>query len=201
MKYEKYAANLDKAEEFARDFISELDDPNKEAAAKTSYFMDQQGSLKNCLDMLAKMSTNLGTCQDKDTDDVIALAKKAQHITDMLKGAISSYKEKLMVDSSTTDKDTVKPLTADTIKEALDKNETTKNIVNDLNTGSSYPNCNYAVVADGETTVFQANSKQEINDCLMQVQQTAKDPSSIALYKVTYEPIPLKTKTVTILTV
>lgn len=206
MNINKISNNLDKAEDFANEFIAELNNPDQEAAAKTAFFMDKQGDLKKVLDMLQGIATHIketvGATGGEMSADEEALLARAQGVSAMLKDNIRAYKDKLMVDPSVENADKVKGLTTDNIKEALTINETTKNISNDLAQAAiPTPNCNYAIVADGETIVFEAKSKQDINDCLMQTLQTAKDPNSIALYAISYTPVPLKQKTITVLTV
>lgn len=207
---------ITRSEQFALEFIRNINDQQKEPAAKTVYFMDNQEDLQKVMNALQKIVNQYGPDEDGNQreidEDEEVLFNRAKDIIDKLSDCISNYKNALMVNENVTEEDTTAKVTSETINDAMQNNDTTKKIAKDMNDIASNKQCsgnckcntpknvqmpgmNFALVCDGQLNMFQANNKQEINSCIQEVLDSGSY-QDVALFQVSYKHVPLKTKTV-----
>lgn len=195
---------LTQSEMFANEFVKNIEDGKKEAAAKTVYFMDNQEDLQKVMTTLQKIVNKFGPDEDGNqpemSEDDEVLFNKAQEIINRLSDCIAGYKNELMVNENVTEEETTAKVTQETIAEAMQNNDTTKQIAENMskivqNQNPQSPQMNFCLMCDGQINMFQANTKQEINNCIQQVTDSG-NYKDIALFQVSYKAVPLKKKTI-----
>ena len=193
---------VSKAESFALEFIGKIKDPNMQEAAKTAYFMDNQEELSKVLNALQRIVTGLKAQSDALDEDDVALLNRAEQITNQLKDCISDYQKSLTINNDITEEETSAQLTEETIADAMQTNETTKQISKNMaaiaeqnKIAANTPAFNYALVCDGQVTMFEAHDKNTINSMINQAAD-AGNYKNINLFQISFKPVPLRQKTV-----
>ena len=193
---------VSKAESFALEFIGKIKDPNMQEAAKTAYFMDNQEELSKVLNALQRIVTGLKAQSDALDEDDVALLNRAEQITNQLKDCISDYQKSLTINNDITEEETSAQLTEETIADAMQTNETTKQISKNMaaiaeqnKLAANTPAFNYAIVCDGQVTMFEAHDKNTINAMINQAADTG-NYKNINLFQISFKPVPLRQKTV-----
>ena len=193
---------VSKAESFALEFIGKIKDPNMQEAAKTAYFMDNQEELSKVLNALQRIITGLKAQSDALDEDDVALLNRAEQITSQLKDCISDYQKSLIINNNITEEETSAQLTEETIADAMQTNETTKQISKNMaaiaeqnKIAANTPAFNYALVCDGQVTMFEAHDKNTINSMINQAADTG-NYKNINLFQISFKSVPLRQKTV-----
>lgn len=198
----KISEALEKAESFALEFISHIQNPNLQEAAKTVYFMDNQEELSKVLNALQRIAEGLTFKVDSLTDEEKQLIIRAESLTKQLKGCISEYQKSLTINNDITEEDTAVQLTDETIANAMQTNQTTQQISKDLTAiaeqnklAAVSPSFNYVLACDGQFTMIEAHDKNTLNQVINQT-VGAGNYKDIKLYQVSFKPVPLHQKTI-----
>lgn len=191
---------ISKAERFSMNFIAKISDKSEQGPRKQAYFLDNQEELRNYMNALQRVIAGLSESEDVTDEDQL-LVTRAQAIVTDLKKAISDYQKELTISDNVSEDDTTVSLTEETIAEAMQSNKTTQEISANMQaiaeqqkTASLVP-YNYALVCDGQVTMLNAHSKSELNKFIADI-TSAANYKDVNLFKMSFTPVPLKTKTV-----
>ena len=192
---------ISKSESFALEFISKIQDPNMQEAAKTAYFMDNQEELSKILTALQRIVTGLRSGEELSEDETVLL-NRAEQITKQLKDCITVYQQSLVINNDITEEDTSVQLTKETIADAMHTNQTTQQISKNMaaiaeqkELAAKTPSFNYVIVCDSQITMLEAHDKATLNNLINQA-ASAGNFKDINLYQVSFKPVPLHQKTV-----
>lgn len=191
---------ISKAERFSMSFIAKISDKTEQGPRKQAYFLDNQEELQNYMNALQRVIVGLSEAESVTDEDQL-LIDRAQVIVNDLKKAISEYQKELTISDSVSEEDTTAALTQESIAEAMQNNKTTQEISANMQAiaeqqkvASQVP-YNYALVCDGQVTMLTAHSKGELNKLIADI-TSAGNYKDVNLFKMTFTPVPLKTKTV-----
>lgn len=194
---------ITKAEGFSEFFINMLQDESTTQQSKQLYFMDNQDELRKYMGALQKAIEALKQEEANDSDEAQEndeLLARAETVVANLKQAIGKFQAELTIDSDVTEADVTPTLTEETIGDAMKNNKTTQNIAADMEAISQQKEAsaipyNYMLVCDGVSTMISAQDKQTLEMNINAVVD-AGNYKSIRLFKMTYTPVPLKTRTI-----
>lgn len=192
-----------KAESFAERFINGIQDEAATQQAKQLYFMDNQDELRKYMGAMQKTIEALKHDEPDDEEDAKeagSLLARAEIVVEDLKDAIAKFQAELTISSDVTEEDVTPTLTEETIGDAMKNNKTTQNIAADMEAISQQKEAsaipyNYMLVCDGVSTMISAQDKQTLEMNINAVVD-AGNYQSIRLFKMTYTPVPLKTRTI-----
>ena len=193
---------ISKAERFSMSFIAKISDKTEQGPRKQAYFLDNQEELQNYMNALQKVIAGLSESEVEDiTEEDKVLVTRAQAIVADLKKAISDYQKELTISDNVSEEDTTASLTQESIAEAMQSNKTTQEISANMQAiaeqqkvASQVP-YNYALVCDGQVTMLTAHTKGELNQFIADI-TSAGNFKDVNLFKMSFTPVPLKTKTV-----
>jgi hypothetical protein len=194
---------ITKAKGFSEFFINMLQDESTTQQSKQLYFMDNQDELRKYMGALQKAIEALKQEEANDSDEAQEndeLLARAETVVANLKQAIGKFQAELTIDSDVTEADVTPTLTEETIGDAMKNNKTTQNIAADMEAISQQKEAsaipyNYMLVCDGVSTMISAQDKQTLEMNINAVVD-AGNYKSIRLFKMTYTPVPLKTRTI-----
>ena len=191
---------VNKASAFATGFIDGIQNEDSTQQAKQLYFMDNQDELRKYMGALQKTIEALKQEQANDSDEEKEnqeLLAMAEGIVANLKQAISKFQAELTIDANVAEEDVTPALTEEAIGDAMKTNKTTQNIAADMEAiaqQNAVP-YNYMLVCDGDTIMIAAPDKQTLETHINKATENGAY-NSVRLYKLTYTPVPLKTKTI-----
>ena len=188
---------IEKSREFAINFIDIIGDTSEQLSKRQVFFMDNQKRLKQCFDTLQKIANEE---LPEDIDDKEKYVNLADCIITNLKLAINKFQKELTISDNITAEETVPQLTEETLKDALKENKTTQEIAANMNAianqnSPAFTPYNYALFYDGLCAMISADTKEKLNADINAVLDTG-NYTDIKLFKVSYSPVELKTKTV-----
>lgn len=194
---------ITKAESFSEFFINMLQDETATQQSKQLYFMDNQDELRKYMSALQKVTETLKQDDANDSDEAEEnekLLARAEAVVANLKQAIGKFQAELTISSDVTEEDVTPTLTEETIGDAMKNNKTTQHIAADMEAISQQKEAsaipyNYMLVCDGVSTMISAQDKQTLEMNINAVVD-AGNYQSIRLFKMTYTPVPLKTRTI-----
>ena len=188
---------IEKSREFAINFIDIIGDTSEQLSKRQVFFMDNQKRLKQCFDTLQKIANEE---LPEDIDDKEKYVNLADCVITNLKLAINKFQKELTISDNITAEETVPQLTEETLKDALKENKTTQEIAANMNAianpnSPAFTPYNYALFYDGLCAMISADTKEKLNADINAVLDTG-NYTDIKLFKVSYSPVELKTKTV-----
>ena len=188
---------IEKSREFAINFIDIIGDTSEQLSKRQVFFMDNQKRLKQCFDTLQKIANEE---LPEDIDDKEKYVNLADCVITNLKLAINKFQKELTISDNITAEETVPQLTEETLKDALKENKTTQEIAANMNAianqnNSAFTPYNYALFYDGLCAMISADTKEKLNADINAVLDTG-NYTDIKLFKVSYSPVEIKTKTV-----
>lgn len=188
---------IEKSREFAINFIDIIGDTSEQLSKRQVFFMDNQKRLKQCFDTLQKIANEE---LPEDIDDKEKYVNLADCIITNLKLAINKFQKELTISDNITAEETVPQLTEETLKDALKENKTTQEIAANMNAianqnSPAFTPYNYALFYDGLCAMISADTKEKLNADINAVLDTG-NYTDIKLFKVSYSPVEIKTKTV-----
>ncbi len=194
---------INKASAFATGFIDGIQNEDSTPQAKQLYFMDNQDELRKYMGALQKTIEALKQEQANDANEAQEneeLLAMAEDIVTKLKQAISKFQAELTIDSNVEEEDVTPVLTEETIGDAMESNKTTQNIAANMEAIAQQKEAdaipfNYMLVCDEDTTMISAHDKKTLETHINTVVESG-NYQNIRLYKVTYTPVPLKTRTI-----
>lgn len=197
---------ISKAERFAVSFTDKLKDESQTQQSRQVFFMENQdelrkymGALQKTIEALREPSENTED-DDEDVADNQVLLSKAEEIVTNLRQAIAEFQNELMINSDVSEDDITPVVSEETIGDAMKNNKTTQNIAANMEAIAEQKKANaisynYMLVCDGESTLIFAKDKQMLEVNINAVVD-AGNYKDIRLYKVSYTPVPLKTRTI-----
>lgn len=197
---------ISKAERFAMSFTDKLKDESQTQQSRQVFFMENQdelrkymGALQKTIEALREPSENTEE-DDEDVADNQMLLSKAEEIVTNLRQAIAEFQNELMINSDVSEDDITPVVSEETIGDAMKNNKTTQNIAANMEAIAEQKKANaisynYMLVCDGESTLIFAKDKQTLEVNINAVVD-AGNYKDIRLYKVSYTPVPLKTRTI-----
>lgn len=197
---------ISKAERFAMSFTDKLKDESQTQQSRQVFFMENQdelrkymGALQKTIEALREPSENAEE-DDEDVADNQVLLSKAEEIVTNLRQAIAEFQNELMINSDVSEDDITPVVSEETIGDAMKNNKTTQNIAANMEAIAEQKKANaisynYMLVCDGESTLIFAKDKQTLEVNINAVVD-AGNYKDIRLYKVSYTPVPLKTRTI-----
>ena len=188
---------IEKSREFAINFIDIIGDTSEQLSKRQVFFMDNQKRLKQCFDTLQKIANEE---LPEDIEDKEKYVNLADCVITNLKLAINKFQKELTISDNITAEETVPQLTEETLKDALKENKTTQEIAANMNAianqnSPAFTPYNYALFYDGLCAMISADTKEKLNADINAVLDTG-DYTDIKLFKVSYSPVEIKTKTV-----
>ena len=188
---------IEKSREFAINFIDIIGDTSEQLSKRQVFFMDNQKRLKQCFDTLQKIANEE---LPEDIDDKEKYVNLADCVITNLKLAINKFQKELTISDNITAEETVPQLTEETLKDALKENKTTQEIAANMNAianqnSPAFTPYNYALFYDGLCAMISADTKEKLNADINAVLDTG-NYTDIKLFKVSYSPVEIKTKTV-----
>lgn len=188
---------IEKSREFAINFIDIIGDTSEQLSKRQVFFMDNQKRLKQCFDTLQKIANEE---LPEDIDDKEKYINLADCVITNLKLAINKFQKELTISDNITAEETVPQLTEETLKDALKENKTTQEIAANMNAianqnSPAFTPYNYALFYDGLCAMISADTKEKLNADINAVLDTG-NYTDIKLFKVSYSPVEIKTKTV-----
>lgn len=167
------------------------------------YFMDMYPKVQGCMKALKSIIQeikNADTASNASADKM-EMMEDANKVLTVLQGTISSFQQELMINENIDEDDIekVSGLNSDTLQEAVQNNDTTKEIMKDMDNiaKNSAANIGYThcLVCDGVMNMFNANTKEELNKNINDI-AAAGNYKQFNLFRVSFIPIPLKKKTI-----
>lgn len=149
--------NINKAIDFLNDFVSYIKDESKDESQKVSYFANNFAKANKLLTMIKE------SIDDEDgfkgiSSEMVDVIKNAYDIT--IK-EIQNFRDTISK-APTEDKEDV-ILSEDTVKEALDKNCSTKQMQEDMqNLINKQDSPNYGAIINGSFVQILADSKEDL---------------------------------------
>ena len=188
---------IEKSREFAINFIDIIGDTSEQLSKRQVFFMDNQKRLKQCFDTLQKIANEE---LPEDIEDKEKYVNLADCVITNLKLAINKFQKELTISDNITAEETVPQLTEETLKDALKENKTTQEIAANMNAianqnSPAFTPYNYALFYDGLGAMISADTKEKLNADINAVLDTG-NYTDIKLFKVSYSPVEIKTKTV-----
>ena len=188
---------IEKSREFAINFIDIIGDTSEQLSKRQVFFMDNQKRLKQCFDTLQKIANEE---LPEDIEDKEKYVNLADCVITNLKLAINKFQKELTISDNITAEETVPQLTEETLKDALKENKTTQEIAANMNAianqnSPAFTPYNYALFYDGLCAMISADTKEKLNADINAVLDTG-NYTDIKLFKVSYSPVEIKTKTV-----
>lgn len=188
---------IEKSREFAINFIDIIGDTSEQLSKRQVFFMDNQKRLKQCFDTLQKIANEE---LPEDIDDKEKYVNLADCVITNLKLAINKFQKELTISDNITAEETIPQLTEETLKDALKENKTTQEIAANMNAianqnSPAFTPYNYALFYDGLCAMISADTKEKLNADINAVLDTG-NYTDIKLFKVSYSPVEIKTKTV-----
>lgn len=191
---------LEQSKAFAEELVKQLSDQNAELNKKQVFFMDNHPKIQACMKALKQVADSIKNSESSVSSEDMETMNNANAILMTLQNAITKFQQELMITDTVQEDDLapVKGLTAENIQDAAKNNETTKQIVKDMNdivknqSSVAYTHC---LVCDGKINMFAASSKDEVNKFINDIAATG-NYKDIQLYKMTFTPVPMKKKTI-----
>lgn len=191
---------LDKSKGFAEELVSQLSDKSVDLNKRQVYFMDNHSKVQACMSSLKTIVESYQETPDSLTDDDLKMMNDAKAVLSTLQNTIADFQKELMIVETVNEDDIKEPqgLTQETLKGAMQNNETTKKIAQDMETiaknaqGIPYNHC---MVCDGKLHMFAAATKEELEKAINDI-ANAGSYKDIRLYKMSFSPVSMKKKTV-----
>lgn len=149
--------NINKAIDFLNDFVGYIKDESKDESQKVSYFANNFAKANKLLTMIKE------SIDDEDgfkgiSPEIVDIIKNTYDIT--IK-EIQNFRDTISK-TPTEDKEDV-ILSEDTVKEALDKNSSTKQMQEDMqNLANKQDSPNYGAIINGSFVQILADSKEDL---------------------------------------
>lgn len=189
--YNEYTERL---KQFVSSFVENITDENRSEQAKSTYFLDKQETLnkvKNSIDEIIKNPP------DDVPDEMLGeiVTQKME-----LDKTLEEFKKTLIVSEDTVEEDLAVEINNDTIKDAMENNTTTKEIVSNLSKidemAKSTPKYTHMIVCDDNIELVSATSREKLNAILMATANLYPNARDIKVYKMSLTEIPTQKRTI-----
>lgn len=194
---------IEQSARIAEEINSQLSNKSIPQNKRQVYFMDMYPKVQGCMKALKSIIQeikNADTASNASADEM-EMMEDANKVLTVLQGTISSFQQELMINENIDEDDIekVSGLNSDTLQEAVQNNDTTKEIMKDMDNiaKNSAANIDYThcLVCDGVMNMFNANTKEELNKNINDI-AAAGNYKQFNLFRVSFIPIPLKKKTI-----
>lgn len=194
---------IEQSARIAEEINSQLSNKSIPQNKRQVYFMDMYPKVQGCMKALKSIIQeikNAETASNVSAED-LEMMEDANKVLTVLQGTIGSFQQELMINENIDEDDIekVSGLSSDTLQEAVQNNDTTKEIMKDMDNiaKNSAGNIGYThcLVCDGVMNMFSANTKEELNKNINDI-AAAGNYKQFNLFRVSFIPIPLKKKTI-----
>ena len=195
---------LSDAKDFIKDFSDKISGSELNDSAKQVLFLDNQKKMKETMDKLTNIKTNLetlGLIEDDDSEDSKRYEICIGLINKLVK-TLKDYKDSQSgINPNVTVEDTTPVLSEETINEAAKNNTSTQQIIKDMNTINEKTSIaqmqefTHAILVGKKFSYVKVATVQELNNLINEVAD-ANPNEKISVYEVVFNPVPLKTRTV-----
>lgn len=149
--------NINKAIDFLNDFVGYIKDESKDESQKISYFANNFAKANKLLTMI-KESIDDENGFNGISSEMVDVIKNAYDIT--IK-EIQNFRDTISKTPVEDKEDVI--LSEDTVKEALDKNSSTKQMQEDMqNLANKQDSPNYGAIINGSFVQILADSKEDL---------------------------------------
>lgn len=188
---------IEKSQEFVNELREKLTDETEQHSSKQAYFMDNYETVQKYMTALKKVIVSMQeNTDDGNEQEEMALLNQAQDVVNQFKQTITDFQKTLTISEDVQEEQTSVALNEETIKEAMQSNKATQEIMQNMDTlaQSKKMPYNYAMLCDGEIHLIEAPTKDALINSINSV-ANEKTYSDITLYQLTFTPVPLKKQT------
>lgn len=191
---------IEQSKKVTAELVSQLSNKEIPQNKRQVYFMDNHAKIQGCMKALNAVVKEIKESELTSAED-LDIMEEAENILGELQSTIVTFQKELMINENISDEDIDKipGLTAESIQQAAQDNDTTKDIIQDMNNiaKNSPANIGYThcLVCDGTMNMFTANTKEELNKNINDI-ASAGNYKQFNLFRVSFIPVPLKKKTI-----
>ena len=194
------------SKEFIKDFSSKILGNELNESAKQVLFLDNQKKIKETMESLTNAKTMLESL-GIDLDDENQGEEHKQYelcvgLINKLAKTLKDYRNSYSgINPNVTVEETTPVLSEETINDAVKNNTSTQQIIKDMNNLNEKANIvqmqefTHAILVGDKFTYTKALTVQDLNNVINEV-ANANPNERVSVYEVTFNPVPLKTKTI-----
>jgi len=194
---------LNEAKDFVKNFSAVLENPEEQQAAKQVHFLDNKQEASDTMEFLKNLKDSLeslGIEFEAGSEEEQSYELSTMLFNKLSKTLVDFRNSYAGIKPTVTEEETIRPVTDETIKEAIATNKSTQKIVKDMDEISQQANASqlqefsHVIYADGKSWYVKANTKEELVSSINQVGDQAKTP--VQVFEIVLKPLPLQKKTI-----